>query len=60
MTIRNISTEDRLFIVSPGWSDWRTYRAEEITEEIDEARISAIVFDCGTGRDRWRTFRMCL
>ena len=25
--------------------------AEDPTEEIDEAGISAIVFDCGTGRD---------
>ena len=25
--------------------------AEELTEEIDEAGISAIAFDCGTGRD---------
>ena len=31
--------------------------AEEITEEIDEARLSAIAFDCGTGRDLWRTIK---
>ena len=30
--------------------------AEELTEEIDEAGISAVALDCGTGRDRWRTF----
>ena len=28
-----------------------TAHDEEITEEIDEAGISAIAFDCGTGRD---------
>ena len=28
-----------------------TCHAEEITEEIDEAGLSAIAFDCGTGRD---------
>ena len=60
MTIMKISTEDRVFIAIPDWSKWKTDHAEEITEEIDEAGISAIAFDCGTGRDRWRTFRMCL
>ena len=33
--------------------------AEEITEETNEAGMSAIAFDCGTGRDRWNTFRIC-
>ena len=28
-----------------------SHHAEELTEEIDEARISAIAFDCGTRRD---------
>ena len=58
-TVRKISTEELVLIVSPDWSKWRTDHAEEITEEIDEAGISAIAFDCGTGRDQWRTFRMC-
>ena len=34
--------------------------AEENTEVIDEAGIRAIACDWGTGRDWWRTFRMCL
>ena len=51
MTIRKIPTEDRVLIASPDWSKWETDHAEEITEEIDEAGISATAFDCGTGRD---------
>ena len=31
------------------WSKWWTDHAEEITEEINEAGISAIAFDCRTG-----------
>ena len=60
MTFRRSSTEDRVLIASPDWSKWGTGHAEETTEEIGEAGISAIAFDCGRGRDRWRTFRMCL
>ena len=48
-----------MLIASPDWSKWVTDHAEENTEEIHEAGISAIAFDCGTGRDRWRKFRMC-
>ena len=51
MTIRKLPTEDRMLIASPDWSKWETDHVEEITEEIDEAGISAIAFDCGTGRD---------
>ena len=38
----------------------KVHHAEEITEEIDEAGISAITFDCGTGRKWWSTCRRCL
>ena len=53
MTIKKISTKDPVLIASLDWckGSWHNQpHAEELTEEIDEARISAIAFDCGTGR----------
>ena len=44
----------------PGSVQMGTGHAEEITEEIQEAGISAIAFDCGTGRDWPSTLRRCL
>ena len=49
MTIRTISTEDLVLIASLDWckGSWHNQSPmlKEITEEIDEAGISAISFD---------------
>ena len=45
MTIRKVSTKDLVLIARPGRSKCGTDHAEKITEEIDEAGISAIAFD---------------
>ena len=40
--------------------DDQTGRAEELTEEIYEAGVMKVAYDCGTRGDSWSTFRRCL